>query len=78
MTALKGVLKHAGKNVSVAVRSRIYSVLKDLIHHEDDQVRVYAESILGILTKVGLTLQLSNHVLTYSFFKIFFSTGLHY
>lgn len=51
LSALKGVLKHAGKNVSSAVRSRIYSVLKDLIHHDDDRVRVYAASILGVLTQ---------------------------
>ncbi|GAU13582.1 hypothetical protein TSUD_346860 [Trifolium subterraneum] len=51
LSALKGVLKHAGKNVSSAVRSRIYSVLKDLIHHDDDRVRMYAASILGMLTQ---------------------------
>lgn len=52
LSALKGVLKHAGKNVGSAVISRIYSVLKDLIHHEDDRVRMYAASVLGILTQV--------------------------
>ncbi|KAF7805246.1 protein ILITYHIA [Senna tora] len=51
LTALKGVLKHAGKNVSMVVRNRVYDVLKDLIRHEDDQVRIDAASILGILTK---------------------------
>ncbi|CAJ1961186.1 unnamed protein product [Sphenostylis stenocarpa] len=51
LTALKGVLKHAGNNVSSAVRDRFYSVLKDLIHHDDDRVRIYASSILGILTQ---------------------------
>ncbi|XP_050917035.1 protein ILITYHIA [Lathyrus oleraceus] len=51
LSALKGVLKHAGKNVGSAVISRIYSVLKDLIHHEDDRVRMYAASVLGILTQ---------------------------
>ncbi|KAK2365272.1 protein ILITYHIA [Trifolium repens] len=51
LSALKGVLKHAGKNVGSAVRSRIYSVLKDLIHHDDDRVRMYSASILGMLTQ---------------------------
>ncbi|KAL2345847.1 hypothetical protein Fmac_007132 [Flemingia macrophylla] len=51
LTALKGVLKHAGKSVSSAVRNRFYSVLKDLIHHDDDRVRMHAASILGILTQ---------------------------
>ncbi|KAJ1413832.1 TOG domain [Sesbania bispinosa] len=52
LTALKGVLKHAGKNVSSAVRNRVYSVLKDLIHHDDDRVRMHAASIMGILTQL--------------------------
>ena len=52
LTALKGVLKHAGKNVSSAVRTRFYSVLKELIHDDDEIVRTYASSILGILTQV--------------------------
>lgn len=52
LTALKGVMKHAGKNVSSAVRDRAYSVLKDLIHHDDERVRMYAARILGILTQV--------------------------
>ncbi|KAK7258608.1 hypothetical protein RIF29_24189 [Crotalaria pallida] len=51
LTALKGVLKHAGKSVSSAVKIRAYSVLKDLIHHDDDKVRIYAASIIGILTQ---------------------------
>ncbi|KAI9078431.1 hypothetical protein K1719_039650 [Acacia pycnantha] len=59
LTALKGVLKHAGKNMSVAVRGRVYNILKELIHHDDDQVRTYAASILGILTKYLEDIQLS-------------------
>ncbi|CAL0308828.1 unnamed protein product [Lupinus luteus] len=51
LTALKGVVKHAGKCVSSAVKDRTYSVLKDLIHHDDDKVRIYAASIMGILTQ---------------------------
>ncbi|KAJ6871112.1 hypothetical protein NC652_036704 [Populus alba x Populus x berolinensis] len=48
LTALKGVLKHAGKSVSDPIRVRVFSQLKDLIHHDDDQVRISAASILGI------------------------------
>ncbi|KAJ1414656.1 TOG domain [Sesbania bispinosa] len=59
LTALKGVLKHAGKNVSSAVRNRVYSVLKNLIHHDDDRVRMNAASILGILTQYLEDVQLT-------------------
>ncbi|KAJ0080466.1 hypothetical protein Patl1_23083 [Pistacia atlantica] len=51
LTALKGVLKHAGKIVSSTVRSRVYVILKDLIHHDDDQVRISAANILGIMSQ---------------------------
>lgn len=53
LAALKGVLKHAGKNVSSVTRSRVYMLLKDLIHSDDDPVRVSASSILGVLSQVG-------------------------
>ncbi|KAG5056227.1 hypothetical protein JHK85_008737 [Glycine max] len=59
LTALKGVLKHAGKNVSSAVRTRFYSVLKELIHDDDEIVRTYASSILGILTQYLEDVQLT-------------------
>lgn len=52
LSALKGVLKHAGKSVSSDVRARVYNLLKDLIHHDDDQVRIAAASILGIMSQV--------------------------
>ncbi|KAJ6291980.1 hypothetical protein OIU76_023969 [Salix suchowensis] len=51
LTALKGVLKHAGKSVSDPVRVRVFSQLKDLIHHDEDQVRISAASILGITSQ---------------------------
>ncbi|PPD70698.1 hypothetical protein GOBAR_DD32423 [Gossypium barbadense] len=51
LTALKGVVKHAGKSVSPATRTRIYTLLKDLIHHDDDQVRMFASSILGVISQ---------------------------
>jgi len=38
--------------VSVAVRTRVYESLKNLIDHEDDQVRTSAASILGIISEV--------------------------
>lgn len=60
LSALKGVLKHAGKNVSPAVRSRVYSLLKDLIHHDDDQVRISAAGILGIISQYMEDMQLND------------------
>ncbi|XP_024025150.1 protein ILITYHIA [Morus notabilis] len=51
LSALKGVLKHAGKSVSSAVRTRVYVNMNDLIHHDDDQVRISAASILGITSQ---------------------------
>ncbi|KAH9784179.1 protein ILITYHIA [Citrus sinensis] len=56
LTALKGVLKHAGKSVSSAVKIRVYSVLKDLVYHDDDHVRVSAASILGIMSQDNVLL----------------------
>ncbi|KAF2306959.1 hypothetical protein GH714_022778 [Hevea brasiliensis] len=67
LMALKGVLKHAGKSVSSAVKIRVYSQLNDLVHHDDDQVRISAASILGITSQymeaaqlIDLLQQLSN------------------
>ncbi|KAL5566833.1 hypothetical protein UlMin_029997 [Ulmus minor] len=51
LSALKGVLKHAGKSVGSAVITRVYELLKDLIRHDDDQVRLSAASTLGITTQ---------------------------
>nr|XP_034903594.1 protein ILITYHIA-like [Populus alba] len=55
LTALKGVLKHAGKSVSDLVSVRVFSQLKDLIHHDDDQVRISTASILGITSQDSST-----------------------
>jgi len=52
LTALKGVVKYAGMNLSSAVKTRVYMLLKDMIHHDDDQVRVSAADILGIISQV--------------------------
>ncbi|KAI8010603.1 Protein ILITYHIA [Camellia lanceoleosa] len=49
ITSLQGVLKHAGKSVSSTVRTRVCILLKDLIYHDDDQIRASASSILGII-----------------------------
>ncbi|XP_022719011.1 protein ILITYHIA isoform X2 [Durio zibethinus] len=60
LTALKGVVKHAGKSVSPATRTRVYTLLKDLIHHDDDQVRMFASSILGVISQYMEESQLSD------------------
>ncbi|XP_057962817.1 protein ILITYHIA [Malania oleifera] len=51
LNALKGVLKHAGKSVSSVVRTRVYVLQKKLINHDDEQVRISAASILGIISQ---------------------------
>ncbi|GAB4855804.1 eIF-2-alpha kinase activator GCN1 [Ancistrocladus abbreviatus] len=51
LTALRGVVKHAGKSLNATVRSRVYDLLKDLIDNDDDQVRISAASILGLISK---------------------------
>ncbi|OWM67342.1 hypothetical protein CDL15_Pgr000794 [Punica granatum] len=51
LIALRGVLKHAGKSVSAAVRTRVYNQLRDLILHDDDQVRISSAKILGIISQ---------------------------
>ncbi|XP_050384454.1 protein ILITYHIA [Argentina anserina] len=51
LSALEGVLKFAGKSVSNAVRTRVYLQLKDMIHHDDDEVRISAASIMGIMAQ---------------------------
>ncbi|KAL2941260.1 Protein ILITYHIA [Bienertia sinuspersici] len=48
LIALRGVVKHAGKTISAAIRTRVCDLLKNFIDNEDDQVRVSAASILGI------------------------------
>ncbi|KDP23748.1 hypothetical protein JCGZ_23581 [Jatropha curcas] len=58
LMALKGVLKHAGKSVSIAVKIRVYGQLNDLIDHDDDQVRISAASIFGITSQYMETAQL--------------------
>lgn len=47
LTALKGVVKHAGQSLGTVVRIRIYTLLMDLIHSEDEQLRISSSSIFG-------------------------------
>ncbi|KAJ8616836.1 hypothetical protein MRB53_036208 [Persea americana] len=51
LTALKGVLKHAGKSVSSAIRSRVCILLEDLIQLDEDQVRISSARVLGTVSK---------------------------
>ncbi|XP_056168131.1 protein ILITYHIA isoform X1 [Syzygium oleosum] len=60
LTALKGVVKYAGMNVSSAVKNRVYVLLKDMIHHDDDQVRISAADILGIISQYMEDAQLND------------------
>lgn len=91
LTALKGVVKHAGKSVSSAVRTRVYALLKDLIDNEDDQIRSSAASILGMISQVfanwnyspflsllDLLRILSSFIYVYVICQHFFNFGLAY
>ncbi|XP_010470324.1 PREDICTED: eIF-2-alpha kinase activator GCN1-like isoform X1 [Camelina sativa] len=57
--AMRGVIKHAGKSIGPAVRLLIFDLLKDLLHHDDDQVRISATSMLGVLSQYLEAAQLS-------------------
>lgn len=52
LTALKGVLTHAGKNVSSITRNRLCSLLRDLIQLDNDEVRISAGRVLGAASQV--------------------------
>ncbi|KAD4888101.1 hypothetical protein E3N88_20174 [Mikania micrantha] len=51
LAALKGVIKHAGKNVSDPVKTRVFDYLRELIYYDDDQIRGSSARILGILSE---------------------------
>jgi HEAT repeat protein len=51
LSAMRGVIKHAGKSIGASVRIRIFDLLKDLMHSVDDQVRISATSMLGVLSQ---------------------------
>ncbi|CAN6287018.1 unnamed protein product [Urochloa humidicola] len=50
LSALKGVIKHAGKSVSAAIRSRGCDLLKDLLQADADDVRSCAAKVFGTLS----------------------------
>ncbi|KAF2563371.1 hypothetical protein F2Q70_00016592 [Brassica cretica] len=51
LSAMRGVIKHAGKSIGPAVRIRIFDLIKELMHNDDDQVRIFATSMLGVLSQ---------------------------
>ncbi|KAL6843469.1 hypothetical protein ACP4OV_026531 [Aristida adscensionis] len=51
LSALKGVIKHAGKSVSSAIRSRGCALLKDLLQADADDVRCCAAKVIGTLSQ---------------------------
>ncbi|KAJ0966557.1 hypothetical protein J5N97_023474 [Dioscorea zingiberensis] len=51
LTALKGVIKHAGKSVSTTVRSRLCALLKDLLQVDDEEVQVSTAKVIGTLSQ---------------------------
>ncbi|KAM0941961.1 putative armadillo-like helical, translational activator Gcn1, TOG domain-containing protein [Dioscorea sansibarensis] len=51
LTALRGVIKHAGKSVSGAVRSRLCTILKDLLQLDDEEVQVSTAKVMGTLSQ---------------------------
>ncbi|KAG2312032.1 hypothetical protein Bca52824_023589 [Brassica carinata] len=59
LSAMRGIIKHAGKSIGPAVRIRIFDLIKDLMHNDDDQVRISATSMLGVLSKYLEAAQLS-------------------
>jgi HEAT repeat protein len=52
LSALKGVVRHAGKSVSSAIRSRGCALLKDLLEADADDVRSSAAKAIGTLSQV--------------------------
>uniref|UniRef100_A0A0D9VYB3 TOG domain-containing protein n=1 Tax=Leersia perrieri TaxID=77586 RepID=A0A0D9VYB3_9ORYZ len=56
LSALKGVVRHAGKSVSPVVRSRGCDLLKDLLQADADDVRSSAAKAIGILCQAPFKL----------------------
>ena len=54
LTALRGVIKHAGKSVSSAVRSRLCTILKDLLQLDGEEVQVSTAKVMGTLSQVWI------------------------
>lgn len=51
LTALKGVIKHAGKSVGSVIRSRVCLLLRDTIQLDDDEVRESAAKVIGNISQ---------------------------
>ncbi|CAD5191281.1 unnamed protein product [Musa acuminata subsp. malaccensis] len=51
LAALKGVVKHAGKSVSGAVRLRACTLVRDMLQLDDDEVRSSAAKVMGIISQ---------------------------
>ncbi|KAH9290136.1 hypothetical protein KI387_034253, partial [Taxus chinensis] len=51
LVALQGVLKHAGKTVSVSVIIRVVTVLQEFLQLDDDQIRVSAAKAIGTVSQ---------------------------
>jgi hypothetical protein len=56
LSALKGVIKHAGKSVSAPIRSRGCALLEDLLQAEADDIRSCAAKVIGTLSQVMINL----------------------
>ncbi|TVU45340.1 hypothetical protein EJB05_04825 [Eragrostis curvula] len=62
LSALKGVIKHAGKSVSSAIRSRGCALLKDLLQADADDVRSCAAKVIGTLSQYMEDIEISDLV----------------
>ena len=52
LSALKGVLKNAGKSVSPIVISRVVSTLQEFLQSDEDEIRGSAARALGMVSQV--------------------------
>ncbi|XP_062214757.1 protein ILITYHIA-like [Phragmites australis] len=62
LSALKGVIKHAGKSVSSAIRSRGCALLKDLLQADADDVRSCAAKVIGTVSQYMEEIEISDFV----------------
>ncbi|XP_074569489.1 LOW QUALITY PROTEIN: protein ILITYHIA-like [Curcuma longa] len=52
LTALKGVIKHASKSVSSAIRLRASSLVRGMLQLDDDEVQSSAAKAMGIISQI--------------------------
>ena len=52
LSALKGVLKNAGKSVSPIVISRVVSTLQEFLQSDEDEIRGSSARALGMVSQV--------------------------